>query len=349
MCQLSIIIPIYNSQEYLRECIESVIAQTYKEIEIILVDDGSTDHSPEICDEYAEKNENIICVHKKNEGLCLARRDGALKARGQFVGFVDSDDTIAKDYYERLMHYQQESGADIVTSGLICDDYTILDNYPEGRYTHEKKEVLYRTMIFDTEKRRSALSCSLCSKVIRKDIYLKVLSKYYTRMTLLEDISYFYRIVLAADCIYISHYLGYYYRQHSNSSSHQYNANSFQNLDKAWSIAINNYRYTNSSINKQLKNLAIFMMFIEFERLIMNARTFNEFKRLLENNDVCKTINSYLRDTEWKIIFTYKEKTKIINILQGKLLSVYLSTKANQIIRKGKQRIKRVIKKRWIN
>ena len=101
---ISIIVPIYNIAEYASECIQSLINQTYKNIEIILVDDGSTDHSPVICDEFAEQDERIKVIHKRNGGLSDARNAGLDVATGEYIGFVDGDDWVDEDMYETLYH-----------------------------------------------------------------------------------------------------------------------------------------------------------------------------------------------------------------------------------------------------
>jgi len=100
--QFSIIIPVFNSCEYLRQCLDSVTRQTYSNIEIILVDDGSTDKAPEICDEYAQQGRRVKVIHKANDGVAMARNDGLEKARGEYVIFVDNDDYIEQESCEHF-------------------------------------------------------------------------------------------------------------------------------------------------------------------------------------------------------------------------------------------------------
>ena len=100
---ISVIVPIYNVEKYLTKCIESIINQTYKNLEIILVDDGSPDKSPIICDEYAKKDNRIKVIHKKNGGLSDARNYGMSLATGEYISFIDSDDYIDEEMYEKHM------------------------------------------------------------------------------------------------------------------------------------------------------------------------------------------------------------------------------------------------------
>jgi len=115
--KLSIIVPIYKVEKYLRRCIDSILVQTFVDYELILVDDGSPDGCPAICDEYASRDHRIRVVHKENGGLSSARNAGLDIAQGEYIGFVDSDDYIRPDMYEILIHKAAETGAEITAIG----------------------------------------------------------------------------------------------------------------------------------------------------------------------------------------------------------------------------------------
>ncbi len=119
---ISIIVPIYNVEKYLRKCIDSIVNQTYKNLEIILVDDGSPDNCGAICDEYAKKDERIKVIHKENGGLSDARNAGIDAATGKYIGFIDSDDYIAPDMYEKLYFAMFKAKADIAISNFLYVD-----------------------------------------------------------------------------------------------------------------------------------------------------------------------------------------------------------------------------------
>lgn len=114
---ISIVIPVYNVDKYLSTCLDSVVNQTYPHLEIILVNDGSSDSSPEICDAYAKKDPRIRVIHKNNSGSAAARNDGLKEAKGEYITFVDSDDVIAEDFYKILLTTLLENNADIVECG----------------------------------------------------------------------------------------------------------------------------------------------------------------------------------------------------------------------------------------
>lgn len=121
---VSIIVPVYNTGKYLYKCLDSILNQTMQEIELILVDDGSDDNSGAICDFYSERDKRVRVIHKKNEGVSIARNVGMQAAKGEYIGFVDSDDWIEKEMYQEMYYYAKNKEADIV----MCDACTIYDN-----------------------------------------------------------------------------------------------------------------------------------------------------------------------------------------------------------------------------
>lgn len=117
--KLSLIVPIYNAEKYLKICLNSIVNQTYQDYEIILVDDGSTDNSGSICDQFASQDNRFRVIHKKNEGLIGARKTGIMTAKGDYIAFVDADDWIDPDFLESGMSHMEREAADIVITGCI--------------------------------------------------------------------------------------------------------------------------------------------------------------------------------------------------------------------------------------
>ncbi len=132
---ISIIIPVYNVEKYLRKCLDSIINQTYKKLEIILIDDGSTDNSGKICEEYAKKDDRIIVIHKENAGVSSARNRGIELANGKYIGFIDSDDWIEENMYETL--YQNLLQFDVDIS--MCN-YSIIRNHKKTFHKHDLED-----------------------------------------------------------------------------------------------------------------------------------------------------------------------------------------------------------------
>ena len=135
---ISIVVPVYNVKDYIKCCVESLIHQTYRNIEIILVDDGSTDESGKICDQLAERDSRIKVVHKKNEGLGYARNTGLENITGQYVTFIDSDDYVDKNQVEDLYHGIRKNGADTCIGG-----FKRVDNVGRILFTESYEEKFY--------------------------------------------------------------------------------------------------------------------------------------------------------------------------------------------------------------
>lgn len=143
--KISIIIPVYKVEPYLRQCLDSVVNQTYKNLEIILVDDGSPDNCGAICDEYAKKDERIRVIHKRNEGLPAARNEGIRAATGEWLAFVDSDDWCELDYYEKLIDAVKGHEADIFWAGGGLREYEHTckkSSHPSRVSTKQREKIL---------------------------------------------------------------------------------------------------------------------------------------------------------------------------------------------------------------
>ena len=116
---ISVIVPVYKVEKYLKRCVDSILAQTYPCLEVILVDDGSPDGCPAICDEYAREDRRVRVIHKENGGICTARNAGLLQAEGQYVSFIDSDDFMDLVAYEKIIKVLKNNQADILDLSLI--------------------------------------------------------------------------------------------------------------------------------------------------------------------------------------------------------------------------------------
>ena len=138
--EISIIVPVYKVEKYLNECIDSILAQTFTDFELILVDDGSPDNCPALCDAAAAKDSRIRVIHQQNKGLSGARNAGIEIARGNWIAFVDSDDAITPDYCEKLYHAVQETGAKMA----VCNYWNVDEQLqPAGeQYLHVKHEIM---------------------------------------------------------------------------------------------------------------------------------------------------------------------------------------------------------------
>lgn len=208
---ISVIVPIYKVEPYLDKCIASIVNQTYKNLEIILVDDGSPDNCPAMCDSWAERDSRIRVIHKPNGGLSDARNAGMAVATGELLAFVDSDDWISPDMYEYLYQRLTEDGSDVAACGvqLIWENGT-----PPCMLTCEGNRVLDREEAMQAIIEESWLKQPVVYKIYKtkliKDIKFPV-GKYH------EDVFWSYQAIGRAQKVSVSNHIGYYYLQRGGS------------------------------------------------------------------------------------------------------------------------------------
>lgn len=180
--KLSVVIPIYRVEKYLRQCLDSIVNQTFRDMEIILVDDGSPDHCGEICDEYAKKDGRIVVIHKQNEGLSAARNEGITRSAGEWVTFIDSDDWCDLDFYEQMFEALGTQQADIFCSGGCYWEYV-------GET--EKSQTFVEPFLFSDkehiESLRAKVICAACSDIGNKSTISAVWNKLYRREFLKQN------------------------------------------------------------------------------------------------------------------------------------------------------------------
>lgn len=156
MPKVSVIVPIYNAEEYLRQCLDSIVNQTLRDIEIILINDGSTDNSAEICEKYYSSDERVKYYSKDNEGLAAARQDGMEIATGEYIGFVDSDDWLELNMYEKMYEAAKSNNSDVAFCNCIQNenDYYFKPEMPTGAYGREQieKDILPKTLAYINDK-----------------------------------------------------------------------------------------------------------------------------------------------------------------------------------------------------
>lgn len=219
---ISVIVPIYNVKDYLIPCIESIINQTFTDLEIILVDDGSTDGCSEICDKYQEMDSRIMVIHKENEGLVSARKAGLKAAHGSYIAYVDGDDWIEPIMYEHMYQELCRQDADIVMCGRYEDtgkiSREVFHGIPEGRYGKEELiNYVYPQMIVGDDFFEWMIFPGLWDKLFRRKCVEMFQYMVDNRITMGEDAACTYPCLLNADSIYIIHQCLYHYRQTTSS------------------------------------------------------------------------------------------------------------------------------------
>jgi glycosyltransferase involved in cell wall biosynthesis len=218
MNEISIIVPIYNVAEYLEECIQSILVQRMNSIEIILVDDGSTDGCAELCDFYAEKDRRIIVIHKENGGLVSARKEGLKRATGKYIAYVDGDDWIEPNMFEKMYHILLEENVDIIMCGRyensVIWERQVFHGIPAGKY--DKKRMIsdvYPRMIVNETFFEWGVFPGVWDKLFRRECLEKYQMSVDNRISMGEDAACTYPCILNANSIFILHECLYHYRQ----------------------------------------------------------------------------------------------------------------------------------------
>lgn len=211
MVKLSIIVPVYKVEPYLDKCVSSIVNQTYKNLEIILVDDGSPDNCPAMCDAWAEKDNRIRVIHKPNGGLSDARNAGMSVATGELMAFVDSDDWIAPDMYEQLCRRLTEDGSDIAACGvqMVWEDST-----SPRMLTRPGNRILSRDEAMQAIIEESWLKQPVWYKLYKSKLVWDIrfpVGKCH------EDVFWSYQAVGKADRVSVSDHVGYFYLQRGGS------------------------------------------------------------------------------------------------------------------------------------
>lgn len=213
---ISIIIPVYNVEKYLPRCLDSVLSQSYRNIEVILVDDGSTDRSGSICDDYKLKDSRITVLHQENNGVSSARNLGLDAAHGEWIGFVDSDDYIASNMYEVLVNNALQFNVDISYCGMqqFQLDGNVENIYGTGEKRAVTKEEAIKGYFFD--KSIQPFMYALWNKIFSAIILKKV--RFDRNLAIGEDILFVFDCLQECNSLYFEDQCLYYYMRRSNSA-----------------------------------------------------------------------------------------------------------------------------------
>ena len=211
MPKISVIVPIYKAENYLHRCVDSVLAQTFTDFEVLLIDDGSPDKSGEICDAYARRDSRVRVIHKENGGVSSARQCGIDNARGEYTIHADPDDWVEPNMLEELYRKAKEDDADMV----ICD--FIEDNKNEQKYIRQRPSSLHHLEV--AIEMQSKLHGSTCNKLIKKDFITRCSVRFDLELTYCEDLFFCTQLLLNPIKVSYLDKAFYHYIQDVNSNS----------------------------------------------------------------------------------------------------------------------------------
>lgn len=228
--KVSVVVPVYNSEKYLNKCLDSVINQTLHEIEIICINDGSTDGSADILDSYAKKDSRLKIITQENQGLSTTRNNGIKISRGEYISFVDSDDWIDEDFLEKLYYSAKNSNADIA----VCSIVKIKNNKPKKLFTIKNK--IQATKTIDKYKIcKLPRSCYVVNRLYKKELFTEN-NIFFNTGVYFEDIEFSHKILHYSKKLITVPQVAYYY---FNNPQSIVSVNSDKKYHDYW-MAINN-------------------------------------------------------------------------------------------------------------
>lgn len=229
---VSIIVPVYNSQEFIEECINSIINQTYRKLEIILVDDGSADNSLQICNDIAQTDNRIIVLSQSNKGVVNARRNGVRRATGKYIMFVDSDDYVDSDYVEDMMKISKEN--ELVTSGISIGSKKVYDCINVGGYEVAGYSPVVKNMIYAQDNISRGSLSSINAKRFETGLTKKIFEGLDEEIYYGEDGEFVYKYIINCKKVYITNKCNYNYRMNSLSVTHNKHDDFLININRLY-------------------------------------------------------------------------------------------------------------------
>lgn len=318
MKKVSVIVPVYNVEKYVAKCLDSLLAQTLKEIEIIIVDDGSKDNSSEIIQRYAEKYPNIFVYRKENGGLSDARNYGMKYAKGEYIGFVDSDDYVEPDMYELLYNKAKEENSVVVECNLYHDYEGQKQDIEIGETYHDKKDLIMygRSVVWN--------------KIYQRE-WLEETKVLFPKGLVYEDVQFFIQIVPYIQKISYIKQAGIHYVQRSESINHTSTLKTLQILDILKNIKkyyIENGFY--GEYKEAIEFLTIRILLCSSFKRICGIRDKKDRKcalqenwNFLENEYPHWKKNPYLRQGKGKNAMFMKYMNRYLYRFCGILFSIY--------------------------
>lgn len=304
---VSIVVPVYNVEKYLQSCIDSVKNQTYNNLEIILVDDGSSDLSGVICEKAQKLDHRIVVYHKTNEGLGFTRNFGMKRAHGKYVMFVDSDDYIENNIVERMLIVAEKEKADLVVEGFkkITDDGKILfeEQYKnETFFGADVKNKFLPRLIGSAPNVKDSIFTTVCSKLylLNKITSNNILFQ-SERSFQSEDLAFQIDCIPVMSKVVVTNNSGYFYRTNMNSLSTSYKRDRLYEVKKVYNYVINKINLLDLPADTVLR--AGKMLFVQLNSVIHqeNPRIsrkhikecIKELKKIVSDREIRQVIDNY--------------------------------------------------------
>lgn len=325
MPKLSIVVPIYNGEKYLRKCVDSILSQKFTDFELIMVDDGSKDGSLGVCYEYEKADSRVVVFHKENAGLVAARKSGVSIAKGEYIGFVDCDDYIDDNMYSELMENAEKVGVDIVVGGVILD----YSDRSENKYNLISAGC-YDKLVMQTEIVSRMLTYSdfvkfgiipgVVVKIFKKEVLEKAFDKVSNELTIGEDVAITAHSFACANSVSIIRSAAYHYVQYEESMIHKFNPKRFDYVRNLYNCIMT---VENEDYKKQIPLYTSWLIFGAVAECIKRSdyekKEMKDYILNILNDDISKKC---LKEADVSKL-SFKDKTKIF-LMRNKMIGALM-------------------------
>lgn len=314
----SIIVPIYNVELYLDECLNSIKSQIFDDFEVLMIDDGSTDSCAKICKKYVDLDNRFIYIHKKNEGVVSARKKGAEIAKGIYVVSIDGDDYVENTFLERLHHICKD-GYDMVAFGYTTIDgkrnEIIKNKIDIGEYVGRDVDTIKDSFMYDKRIKginTGSLIFSIWSKAVKKDLYRIYQQRVDNRISKGDDLAVLAGIVYHCKSIYISDICDYNYRIRSNSITRDLKNKDFikQSILRDFLLVNVDDVYTNQ--------VRVFLLYTTLSLLAVNINNVNTYREYMGIVKLIDDYNLFKEAVESKIEKPFFRNKILIGLIKNK-------------------------------
>lgn len=334
--KVTVVIPVYNVEKYLDRCLKSVVNQTYKNLEIILVDDGSPDHCPQICDEWAKTDKRIRVIHKKNAGLGMARNTGIDNATGNFICFVDSDDYIDVNTIEKACCKAVECQADVVYYGynIVNAEGTITQIYkPEiDKTTYKGKdvaeEILPELISLDYSKKKKVnLMLSACTALFSMNLLDNIHWRFVSEREIIsEDVYSLMKLFGHITCVGILPEAMYYYCQNDASLTRTYRKDRYEGIKAFYDqvlILCENLKYP-EIVKTRFASVYLAFVIATLKLIVMSSDNFLEKIRNIRKIEKDPHLKKVLSEIDLKIESKSRKLIRLSMLSQNTLLCYFM-------------------------
>ena len=344
MTELSVIVAIYKVEKYLRACVDSILSQPFRDLELILVDDGSPDRCPGICDEYARADARVRVIHQQNQGSVMARQAGLAVAKGTYVAFVDGDDWLDGDPFTPLIAMADQHHADVVTCGYWQGDGTRDEPrgnpLPSGVYEHEKLAWLLDRALFTGTYYEPGIIPALWNKLFRQSTLVQSGIRPHEMIRMGDDAALTFPLLLRASCVVVANEIrGYHYRVTEGSLSRSADPLYFERMFHLID-GLDDALKSCPSMERQLSYYTLFLTEIGMDQLFARRSLLHplELKKRLEQIMHRLQLKKRLHLIDYALLNPAQEKRAraLAQEGAGKYMRIMLAEKLRQKLRKSR-------------